>query len=196
MFVPGGTLVQGDGYKTAEEETPKDNDSRETSEHQSDGVEGTEKAQRKAERKRRKVEKRIKREARFGDKQSLTGNDYPKTGTETMVPTDGPLRESPSEDISVEGKKKMKRQRPAPFVDDKSHVRATEDRAPQSTSSTQVPPKSPVITSRGETLPRTGRHIIRGRNIEAKKMAFSNLKMLDQVQNLVTKSFTSTDNSL
>ena len=197
MFVPGGTLVQGDGYKTAEEETQKDSDSRETSEHQIGGAEGTEKAQRKADRKRQKEEKRIKREAKFGDRQSLIGNDYPKTGTGSMVSTVGPLRESPSKDtISEEGRNKRKREKPAPFVDEKSHARAAEKRAPQSTSPAQGPSEAPVITTKSGTLPRTGRHVIRGRNIEAKKMAFSNLKMLDQVRSMLVQSFAYTDRNL
>ena len=183
VFVHGGTLVQGDGYKAAEAEKQREDELPEASESIIKEAE-TDRAQRKAEKKRRKEQRRITRESRPGGTKITLDSQYHKPEIEITDPRDALLTEQLGGNrIPAEETEKKKRERPAVQVERKSCPYAAEEELPSSASSTPVPSEPPSITRTSTTLPRTGRHLIRGRNIDAKKMAFSDLKMLDQVRN-------------
>ena len=187
MFVPGGTLVQGDGYKKPEEEVPEVIELPKAPESQSDVAASDNKAPRKAEKKRRKEEKRRKRDAGLDDRTSSIESTASKPKAE-MIKGTGSLEGKGfgGEKAASKEKKKKKRQRPALSADDESSVTTPSEQAdniPGPSAAYTLP--NPAIANRTTpALPRTGRHIIRGRNIEAKKMASSDIKMLDQVMSL------------
>ena len=184
MFVPGGTLVQGDGYKKPEEEAPEVAELPKEPESQSDMAGSDDKAQRKAEKKRRKEEKRRKRDAELDDRASSTESTASNPKAE-MTKCTGSLERKcfSGEKTTSKEKKKKKRQRPALSADDESSGTTPGEQADNIPGpSTVYALPNPAIANRTTSaLPRTGRHVIRGRNIEAKKMAFSDVKMLDQV---------------
>lgn len=185
MFVPGGTLVQGDGYKKPQEEAPEVVELQKVHESQSDAVGSDDKAQRKAEKKRRKEEKRRKRDAGLHDRASSTDSTTSNPKAEVTKATGTLERKGSSrEKTAAKEKKKKKRERPALSADDESSVTTPGEHADNiSEPSTVYVLPTPAIANRTTpALPRTGRHVIRGRNIEAKKMAFSDVKMLDQVR--------------
>ncbi len=174
MFVPGGTLVQGDGYKKPEDEAEEKSGVQEDVESQDDVSAATEKAQRKVEKKRLKEERRQTREA---ESSLLKDVD---TSTEQSVKTD--------ENVPPEEKKKKKRERPLEPSDEMLLAVALPEEqvgsAPPPVTSTAS--ESVVVLQSAPAPPRVGRHVIRGRNIQAKRMAFSDMKMLDQVRASVT----------
>ena len=183
MFVPGGTLLQGDGYKKAEEEAQRDIESHVASGPPSNEVGVTEKVRRKAGKKRRREERTKRNEAELGDEITTTESKSPKLEAWNTQLTGELLGESPyGQKISSKEKKKKKRERPILSIGENDHAPAAEEeKASSITSPAQVPLQHPSVTRTSTALLRTGRHSIRGRNIEAKKMAFSDLKMLDQV---------------
>ena len=170
MFVPGGTLVQGDGYKRPEDETEEKAEVQEAVKSQKDESAATEKAERKAERKRRKEERRQRRKAKSS---LLEGAD---TSTEQSVKTD--------ESVPSKEKKTKKRERPVvPSGESVLAVARSEEQVESAASPVLNLSSESVVTVQTATAPlRTGRHVIRGRNIQAKKMAFADMKMLDQVR--------------
>ena len=187
MFVPGGTLVQGDSYKKPEEEAPKVVELQKAPESQSNVAESDNKAQRKAEKKRRNEEKRRKRDAGLHDRTSSTESTTSNPKAEVTKVT-GSLEKKCSnrEKTAAKEKKKKKRERPALSADDESSVTTPGEQADSisGASTVYVLPTRAIANRTTSALPRIGRHVIRGRNIEAKKMAVSNVKMLDQVRSL------------
>lgn len=185
MFVPGGTLVQGDGYKKPEEEAPEVAELQKAHESQSDVAGSGDKAQRKAEKKRRKEEKRRKRDAGIHDRASSTDSTASNPKAEVTKAT-GSLEKKGSsrEKTAAKVKKKEKRKRPALPADDESSITTPSEQADNISgpSTVYVLPTRAIANRTTPALPRTGRHVIRGRNIKAKKMAFSDVKLLDQVR--------------
>jgi Pin2-interacting protein X1 len=184
MFVPGGTLVQGDGYKKAEEEGQEKFESQEASGSQIDAAESEDMAQRKAEKKRRKEEKRLKREAEPRAKAAVAASRISNLRAKEAEPQGGFSGSNPNaEKTSSKEKRKKKRESPAPSTEDSSRAATAKKEKEDSVTamSSQGLTQPLTITSTSAALPRSGRHVIRGRNIEAKKMAFSDTKMLDQV---------------
>jgi Pin2-interacting protein X1 len=183
-FVPGGTLVQGDGYKKPEEEAPEIVESPKAPESQSDMTGSDDKAQRRAGKKSRKEEKRRKRDAGLDDRTSSTESTASNPKAEMTKGTGSLERKgSNGEKAASKEKKKKKRQRPALSADDESSVTTPSEQAGNvpRPSTVYAPPNPAIVNRTTPALPRIGRHVIRGRNIEAKKMAFSDVKMLDQV---------------
>jgi Pin2-interacting protein X1 len=185
MFVPGGTLVQGDGYKKPKEEVPEVVELQKAPKSQSDAARSDDKAQRKARKKRRKEEKRQKRDAGLHDRASSTESTTSNPKAEVTKATGSSERNSSSrEKTAAKEKKKKKRERPALSTDDESGVTVPGEQADNipGPSTVYALPTRAIANRTTPALPRTGRHMIRGRNIEAKKMAFSDVKMLDQVR--------------
>jgi len=184
MFVPGGTLVQGDGYKKPKEEAPEVVELQKASESQSDVARSDDKAQRKAEKKRRKDEKRRERDAGLHDRASSTECTTSNPKAEVTKATGSLERKSSSREKMAAKEKKKKRERPALSADDESSVTTPGEQADNilGPSTVYALPTHVIANRTTPALPRTGRHVIRGRNIEAKKMAFSDVKMLDQVR--------------
>lgn len=182
MFVPGGTLVQGDGYKKAEGEQPQHLNLNKASAKQSDGTELTDRAHHMAEKKRRKEERRRKSEAELGGKAASIESIAlePKVGmaevTENVHGVNSGKKKAGSK------KKNKKRERSTLCPDNDNSVATPGEQV----ESDPVAPEPPTTSRTIPALPRTGRHVIRGKNIEAKKMAFSDVKMLDQVRYSLT----------
>jgi hypothetical protein len=176
--------VQGDGYKKPEEEVLEVVELPKAPESQGDMAGSDNKAQRKAEKKSRKEGKRRKRDAGLDDRTSLIESTASKPKAEMTKGTGSLERKGfNGEKEASKEKKKKKRQRPALSEDDESSVANPSEQAdsiPEPSAVCALP--NPASANRTTpALPRTGRHVIRGRNIEAKKMAFSDVKMLDQV---------------
>jgi Pin2-interacting protein X1 len=191
-FVPGGTLVQGDGYNKAGEEAPEVAELRQTSESQNDTAGSDDRAQRKAEKRRRKEEKRRKRDAGLDDRTSAPESTASNPKAD-MAQGTGSLERAgfSGEKVAPKEKKQKRRQRPALSAEDEGSITTPGEQAddPPGPSMVSAPP-NPVLANRTTSaLPRTGRHVIRGRNIEAKKMAFSDVKLLDQVNTFVGKPY-------
>jgi hypothetical protein len=185
MFVPGGTLVQGDGFKKADEEAQEQLEPRVASGNQGSVAELNERAQRKAEKKRRKEDKRLKRKAEPSVEAALAASGSVNLGVEgAQRQAVSPESDPNAEKTSSKEKRKKKRERLTPPADDSGHTAATVEETQDSviTASPEGILQTVTVTRTGAALPRTGRHVIRGRNIEAKKMAFSDMKMLDQVR--------------
>lgn len=175
MFVPGGTLVQGDGFKKAEDETERETavtKAAEESHVEEDAA--TEKAQRKEEKRRRKEEKRAKRDAKSGFIDgSFVSNAVSKERSSEK-----------DETVSSKEKKSKKREMPTEHSDGNVPAEIPQGDVIVSAASPVPTASDKAITAVVQTAPaprRNGRHVIRGKNIQAKKMAFSDMKMLDQV---------------
>ena len=184
MFVPGGTLVQGDGYKKPEGKAPEVVELPKTPESQSYMAGSDDKARRKADKKRRKEEKRWRRNAVVDDRASSTESTASNPKAEMTKSTGSLERKGLSaEKAASKEKKKKKRQQPALSADDESSVTTPGEQADNipGPSTVYALPNPTNVNRTTPTFLRTGRHVIRGRNIEAKKMAFSDVKMLDQV---------------
>ena len=183
MFVPGGTLVQGDGYKRAEENSQQDIEAQGGSGPRTRKAKLTDKSQRKAEKKRRREERRRKSETKSDDKLAAPESESPEKGVKNTKLADELLGESPRGQKTGSVAKK-KRERPILSVDENDRAPAAEGKKASSIiSPAEDLSESRLVDSPKTALLRTGRHVIRGRNIEAKKMVFSDIKVLDQVTN-------------
>lgn len=153
VFVPGGILVQSDPFKQkVEEEKENAVDDQPDPEDQSVTVELTEKAKRKAEKQQRKEQRRLKKEQKLQKKAK-------KSDAELGLPT-------PDSSSANEGEASTKK-------DKKSKKRARSPEPPNETVTTSIT----VIQAK----PRTGRQLLRGKNILAKRAAFSDMKGLDEI---------------
>lgn len=176
-FVPGGKLVQGDGYKKSEEESKEELESQVASRNRNDVLEVNDMVERKAEKKKRKEEKRRKSEAVSGTVEATASSAIPCPSLKEPEPHAEPTKSN----FSTE-KRKMKRERPSTSVDGNTRASTTGgDKGESDIASSEGLSQTLTVAKTSAVLPRTGRHVIRGRNIEAKKMAFSDAKMLDQV---------------
>jgi hypothetical protein len=181
-FVPGGMLDQGDGYKKSDEKLERDPKPQATSRNQNDVLESNDKGGHKAEKKKKQKEKRRKSEANSAVVEAAPASAFPFPSLKET----GPQAVPPGLTLSTEktlSNKKQKRERLSLSTDD--NPRATMPRKQEEgsniASSSQALTQTLSVAKTGAVLARTGRHVIRGRNIEAKKLAFSDTKMLDQV---------------
>jgi hypothetical protein len=184
MFVPGGTLVQGDGYKKTEEESKEKLEPQAASGNPGDVLGLNDRVDRKAEKKKWKEEKRRKREVKSGAVEAVAAIAIPCPGLEEAEPQGGPPESNLSaEKTSSKEKRKKKRERPSSSANDNTGAATAGKEEEDSAIATSSQDLSQTLTVAKTiaAIPRTGRHVIRGRNIEAKKMAFSDTKMLDQV---------------
>lgn len=175
VFVKGGILVGSIKEREQVEAEPKntpDTDQKDGSDAVQEQKRKEEKKQRKEERRKRKEEKaarKTSKKARKSAAEEEDSEDISSTQPPSVhrSPTTQPPDEavsSASSDNEVEhastAAARLKRKRSS---DSPSVARA---------SNTQV-----VAT----TKTRNGRHLLRGRNIEAKRMAFSDIKGLDEI---------------
>jgi Pin2-interacting protein X1 len=183
IFVPGGKLVQGDGYKKSEEESKEELEPPAASRNRNDGLEVNDMVEHKAEKKKRKQEKRRKSEAESGTVEATASSAIPCPGLKEPEPHAEPTKSNFStEKRSSKEKRKMKRERPSSSVDGNTRAStAGKEKGDSDIATSEGLSQTLTVAKTSAALPRTGRHVVRGRNIEAKKMAFSDAKMLDQV---------------
>ena len=184
VFVKGGTLVGDRDFGTGEDK-PKSNDpvaSSATSEAEQsaeeDGVanEAAEKRRRKEEKRQRKEARRLRREQkalRKAMKKSKAKSDEQKSGNEDegesesthLATHKSPLVQPPDEPISSSSS---------------GNEESKSSKLKRKRSSVTIP--EPSKTKPATAIPqRSGRHLLRGRNIQAKKMAFSDMKGLEEI---------------
>jgi len=159
VFVPGGLLVQGEKYKSKEQEqepaetseSPEDHDRHPAVRTEADTEiqRKTEKRKRKEERRQRKEEKRLKKLAKAQAKQKI--DPVPD-----LQSADDDVSADEEEEVAVTANGLSKKRR-------------------QSTEASDVAVK--VV----KQAMKNGRHILRGRNIQAKRAAFADTKMLDEI---------------
>lgn len=183
VFVKGGTLVGEKTFGTGEEIEPANvNESRDQSGESQDSDTGvakdTEKQKRKEEKKQRKEARRIRREAKAAKKAAKSAKRQAKS------------QQSSSEDDQSEDEKDQQHLSSctsahtlAPDEPVSSASSGNEDstssnlkRKRSVTTTTPLPVKTAIPTP-----VKGGRHLLRGRNIQAKRMAFSDMKGLDEI---------------
>lgn len=174
MFVPSGVLVQGEGFKTPQERIEEKRKNVEqlnkhganpdteivTSRLSSEPLpvdEKAEKRRQKEERRRRKEERRLRKAARATRKEERLSKTSRKS----------------SKSLSISA--------PDEATSSSDQGEAT---GPNGSSEHTKPSTRPSITISETTkkeTPGNGRHVLRGRNIEAKRKAFSDTKGLDAI---------------
>ena len=189
VFVPGGVLVQGEGFKSAQEEGIEERRKKmgeqkgigegERHEGEQQVVDTTassgedrpstnetaQKKRQKEERRRRKEERRLRKSAKAA---------AVAVGEEQRASTKKKSKKSKSASISAPD------EATSSSDDDEAGARSDEVSAEQ--SKTKQRASSVVVTETiKKEIPRSGRHILRGRNIEAKRKAFSDTKGLDAI---------------
>ena len=175
MFVPGGVLVQGEGFKSAQEgieekrrkaeQKSKDETgpedvvgSRSLAQPKAQAVdEKAEKKRRKEERRRRKEERRLRKAAKADAEEQPKLKKSRKASKSASV--SAPDEATSSSDDEEAG-----------LVDETTE----QSKGKQS-------PSVVVTETIKKDVPRSGRHILRGRNIDAKRKAFSDTKGLDAI---------------
>lgn len=204
MFVPGGLLVQGDKFKTVEEEkhVPE-------SPAEDEGESSDQKAARRVAKALRKAEKRERKEKRGAQSNSrgspcdlgnndLVGSTEEENGEnkrasgrqESSVQHTDIVDSSHSTDQKQQKKRRSK-------VKDKQRVDKAKDLGKRLEEEKEVievlqlptPPSDcldkPISRQVIQPSSRNGRHVIRGRNIQAKRMAFADTKRLDEVRQFI-----------
>ena len=174
VFVRGGVLRGGEEYGTEKElaEYGLGKEKAKKAEKEDEGVvgdvvnEGVERKRQREEKRKRKEERQVRREAKALRKSAKGGASLPpkeererkhKTKTRVSVPR---TRSSPDEAVSDDT--------PSEQTIDADVLK----RRTLAITDQEAPPKQIVSN---------GRHILRGRNIAAKRMAFSDTKGLDAI---------------
>ena len=208
VFVRGGVLVGSKKEDEEKEEEDKDKDERQQTHSQSPQAasSGSNAASERAEKRRIKEEKRQRKEERRKRKEdkaskklaknaksakkhndSSAPNNAPSAAislplhkTPLTQPADEPVSSpsssssSPSDNEAEEtasSKKGQKRRHPSSIK---------HDAVSSSSSASSAKKPAPLVTNRTATM-RNGRHLLRGRNIQAKRMAFADVKGLDEI---------------
>lgn len=177
VFVPGGVLVGGEEFGTKKEAREKEE--AEKGKTTGEGETAEERAQRKEEKRRRKEERRLRREAKAARKSQANSQATSQATSENEAET--------SRSTSRSRSKSKRRSQPAPDEPVSSASDVDQDEA--ATSKTKKRKRSETSTLAQEAspapspkpVPRTGRQILRGRNIEAKRAAFRDDKGLDGI---------------
>jgi Pin2-interacting protein X1 len=186
-FVPGGMLDLGNGYKKSDEKLKREPEPQATSRNQNDVLESNDRGGHKAEKKKKKKkkkqkEKRQKSEANSAAVEAATASTFPFPSLKEAEPHAVPPGLTLSTEKTLSNKKQKRERLSSPAHD---NPRATTPRKQEEdsniASSSQALSQTLTVAKTGAVLARTGRHVIRGRNIEAKKLAFSDTKTLDQV---------------
>ncbi|KAK5195045.1 telomerase inhibitor [Exophiala xenobiotica] len=152
VFVRGGILV-GSMKEDDEQDKSQSEVGSERDETDEKGKRKEEKRQRKEERRQRREEKALRKAATKAKKATKDHN------SPLSQPPDEPVSSSPSDDEAPTTSKQKRRR--------------------SSTSQVDSPVSKPQIVSSIRT--QNGRHLLRGRNIQAKRMAFSDTKGLDEI---------------
>jgi Pin2-interacting protein X1 len=210
MFVPGGVLVQGDKFKSAENDGKRPDSSAEEEEESPDlkaarnAAEVLRKAERQA-RKEAKLSKRAKRSIPDSVCDAENKIDDPThKAAEYLQSVDRQKRSTHQTDninigSALSSNSKQKKRKTA-----KSKHRSQSDEGTATvqhleaakvivdTVQLPTPPSDsaemPVSTQAVQSGWHNGRHLLRGRNIQAKRMAFADAKMLDEVRRFCSDS--------
>ncbi|KIW42556.1 uncharacterized protein PV06_06096 [Exophiala oligosperma] len=170
VFVKGGILEGSIKDKTTTKADKQDESDDQPDQTQSEPVSdqdgGDEKRRRREERKQRKEERRKRREekaSRQADKKAKT-----KEAATTSLPLHkSPLSQPPDEPVSSSSS------------ENEIDVTTSSKNSKRGRSST---PREELVTPKSHNVGiKSGRHILRGRNIQAKRMAFSDMKGLDEI---------------
>ena len=186
VFVPGGVLVGGEEFGTKKEARERDEAERAGATEGAAGVDEAvetveERAKRKEEKRRRKEERRLRREAKAARRSQLTSQATSQATSENEAET--------SRSTSRSRSKSKRRSKVAPDEPLSSASDADQDGSQDATSKAKKRKRSETSTPVQEVSPapspkpvaRTGRQILRGRNIEAKRRAFQDAKGLDGI---------------
>jgi Pin2-interacting protein X1 len=202
MFVPGGLLVQGDNFRKLDDER----DSPQTAAARP--VESPDqKAARKVAKALRKAERRERKEAKL--KTSAEGNAiYAAVGTETHDPnstvdnvknkrsgkngaTAPHMADTDTENAIRTDQKKNRREMSKKQYKGLPTAASCAVEMPEQEEVLVDAVQLPTPPSEGQGTPiiaeavcsgsRNGRHLLRGRHIQAKRMAFADAKLLDEV---------------
>jgi Pin2-interacting protein X1 len=199
MFVPGGLLVQGDKFRKWE-------DAGKSAEAPTEETVETE-GQRPAEKAANAVRREARRARKEARRKKGEGQESPDSGQGVEDSTTTPPAPGKSKQKQTSGKRKVSLKEIAGTESsaiasaDKStkKTKNKEKRSSDSASTNDVVQLSveksvaldagqlPTPPSEARESPtaadaRSGRHVIRGRNIQAKRMAFADAKMLDEVR--------------
>ena len=200
MFVPGGLLVQGDKHRKADDEKSPPAIAAKDSWGGSD-----QNSARKAARALRKAERRERREAKLKNETegNSTGSEF-KGGPRTDMNLDYVKNMTRGKDragaLPIDDSDTRNATRTAQRLKGKAHKEQYSEQlnsaslwvAPPAEEKTAVvavqlptPPSecqdTPIPLRALQSNSRNGMHLIRGRNIQAKRMAFADDKMLDEV---------------
>lgn len=174
-FVRGGLLVQGKDFKEGvrDNEEPKDSAPKHITEDEDSD----------ARSRRRKAEKKAKKDAKKRQEVNGAGEQI-SIAAERSIQLYEPV---PSADEKSRGdrteRKKKKKRRKEHEDGDTSATTKPQEVSP--TSPVQSLPTIPLVIEKPTTpvnlLPQRGRHILRGRHIQSKKMTFQDAKGLDEI---------------
>ena len=204
MFVPGGLLVQADKFRRAEDDT---NRLRSVSEGQ---VESSDLKTRKAAKALQKAERRKRKEAKLkkegkcsvSDSFCKITNDDPTdlSREDSKIKEWGDRHTNKVQEIVIadigkslstdqmQAKRKRPKDKRKRQVDeaDRAMKPIQEGEMIEETIQLPTPPsegvETPVSVRAAPSTSRSGRHLLRGRNIQAKKMAFADTRVLDEVR--------------
>jgi Pin2-interacting protein X1 len=192
IFVPGGLLVQGEAFKKNDDNVEASETKESSAEIGEDVDEAVEKARKKEERRRKKAEKKQqevndevlgkakRREERWRKHTKEVKAESAPGGLSADLLTR--KREQPDKSVDIQdnsedigeseghSEKKRKKQKSENLLG-----------TIQASTPLAEPSPKPVNTVSTQGIARNGRHILRGKNIQAKKMAFGDAKMLDEV---------------
>ncbi|OAL30271.1 hypothetical protein AYO20_08845 [Fonsecaea nubica] len=187
IFVKGGVLVgtldKKEQFENTESATLVENDQpppqlSSRDQEEAKRKEREERRKLKEEKRQRKEARRIRREEKArrraakkakDDAQGLTVHKSPLT-----QPPDEPVSSAVSDNESEAGQRSGKRDERRKHKSSKDIADATEKKSP--VSSLKAVSNKPSVT-----VMQTGRHLLRGRNIQAKKMVLADMKGLDEI---------------
>lgn len=196
MFVPGGVLVGGEEFGTKkaarEAAAAEAEQSQVVSEASSaEGQEENDKAKRKAEKRLRKEARRVKREAKAARRAEKAARKSASVSASTSQITSAAASsdedETPVSTPRSRSKSRKRTSAPDEPVSSSSEAENVEETSTKKRkrSETSTPilsqSQSPAASPRPTILPRNGRQLLRGRNIEAKRRAFQDAKGLDGI---------------
>lgn len=205
MFVPGGLLVQGEKFRKAENDLNLPRSGSEGQMESSDlkTAERAAKALRKAARRKRKEAKLDKErkcsvsdpacritnhdltDLSLEDSKIKERNDRRTNSIQNIVVANFEEAFSKDQMQEVQKRSRHKRKRQADEID-RAMKPSQEEEMIVKTVQLLTPPseavETPVSAQAAPLSSRSGRHLLRGRNIEAKRMAFADTRMLDEVR--------------
>lgn len=185
VFVKGGTLVGDRDFGTGEEKEQAGTESQDNTPKPVESDEGNaaepdaEKKKRQEEKRLRKEARQLKRDARALRKAAKKAKRQSKSTESSSADEDdnlkpirfqthksSPTTQAPDEPVSSSS-----------GIEDSSSSNLKRKRS----SLTSVVPEASKQKPTVSTPLRNGRHLLRGRNIQAKKMAFADMKGLDEI---------------
>ncbi|KAI1614387.1 Pin2-interacting protein X1 [Exophiala viscosa] len=174
VFVRGGVLVgsledkEREDKQVEPENAPKSEEKDES--HTEERRMKEEKRQRKEERRKRREEKAARKLAKEARKSAAMEESATVTSKQPPSVRRSPTTQPPDEAVSSASSENE--------VERASAASSLKRKLSSDGHQGLVASKSQVIAT---TKTRNGRHLLRGRNIEAKRMAFSNMKGLDEI---------------